>query len=276
MLIFAGIEKIYMKKTENKLISRLPTLFNRPSQTSGLTLIQYCPPGSASSRTCAAIWDVHGHVHLACPLWRKRAGVLDPQPFIKKFPSAGDGVDSFERTMEWLDVVCFSARSTLEVMQSCEAEPEWRLSCTPYDATNQTLGLGGLSKAFLPDKALLKEVARQCLAQTIKRLIKEDPDFQNVQMEMIEDDTNTRDVAMVYAPSDLAIRVCLLKKVSRTDVIRSGIVAMDRMSQPDANWQHALLVMPGLAIERPIFMTKNVTICSLEFEMIRAALLDLV
>lgn len=266
-----------MKKTENKQIGRLPTLFfNRPTQTNGLTLIQYCPPGSASSRTCAAIWDVHGHVHLACPLWRKRAGVLDPQPFIKKFPCAGDMVDSFERTMEWLDAVCFSAQSTLQVLQACQAEPEWRLSCTPYDATNQTLGMGGLSKALLPDKALLKEVARQCLAQTINRLIKEDTDFQNVQMEMIEDSTNTRDVATVYVPNDLAIRVCLLKSVPRTDVIRSGIVAMDRMSQPDANWQHALLVMPGLEIESPIRMSKSVTICSLEFEMIRTALLAFV
>jgi hypothetical protein len=50
---------------------------------------------------------------------------------------------------------------------------------------------------------------------------------------------------------------------------------MERMSQSGTDWQHALLVMPGLDIERPIFMGRSVTICSLEFGVVRTALLAL-
>lgn len=227
------------------------------------------------SRICAAIWDEHDHVHLASPLLRRRGGILDPQPFIKKFPCAVGMVDAFERSMEWFDSVSYAAQTTGQVRQACEAEPEWGLSCIRYDGSNQTLGMGGLGHDLLPDEALLKEVAKQCLAQTIKRLLKEDPDFKCGQMELVETGTETRDVATVYLSNGLTIRVCLLKRVPRTDVIRRGILALDRMNQPDSKWQHTLLVMPGLDIVHPIFMTNSVTICSLDFGLVHAALLAL-
>ena len=255
--------------------SRQSTFSSRASHASNLSLVHYLPPGCDVSRTCAAIWDEHGHVHLASPMLRKRAGMLDPQPFIKKFPCAVGMVETFERAMEWLDAVCYAAQATSQVFQACDAEPEWGLRCSRYDASDQSLGMGGLAQALLPDGALIKEVARQCLAQTIRRLLKEDPDLQGGQMELIETDSNTRDVATVYLSHGLSVRVCLLKKVPRTDVIRYGILAMDRMGESDANWQHALLVMPGLDLDRPIFMAKNVTICSLEFGVVRGALLAL-
>jgi hypothetical protein len=191
-------------------------------------------------------------------------------------------VDAFERAMEWLDSVCYAAQATAQVRQACEAEPEWGLCCTPYDASDQSLGLGGLSHALLPDEALIEEVARQCLVQTIQRLLKEDPDFESGQMELTETEmekatgSDTGDVATVYLAGDLSIRVCLLKKVSRSEVIQSGIRAMTRMSQAGTSWQHALLVMPGLDVAQPMFMGKSVTISSLEFGVIRAALLALV
>ncbi|MDO8251187.1 MAG: hypothetical protein Q7T78_15910 [Rhodoferax sp.] len=253
-----------------------PTILCRSHPTSGLSLVQFHPAGCDGSQTCAAIWEEHDHVHLASPLLRKRAGILDPQPFIKKFPCAIGMVDAFERAMEWLDSVCYAAQATAQVRQACEAEPEWGLRCTRYDASDQTLGLGGLGQALLPDEALIEEVARQCLAQTIKRLLKEDPDFKDGQMDVMETGADNGDVATVYLPNGLSIRVCLLKKVSRPEVIQCGIHAMNRMSQTDATWQHALLVMPGLDLETPMVMGKSVTISSLEFGVIRAALLALV
>lgn len=261
-----------MKLRGNPPIWRSSTIARNP-HTRGLTLIQYRPPGCIETRTCAAIWEAHERVQLACPLLRKQAGILDPQPFIKKFPCAPDMLETFERAMEWLDSVCYAAQSSAQIGQACEAEPEWGLGCTRYDATDQTLGLGGLGHAWLPDDALLKEVARQCLTQTITRLLKEDPDIQNAQMDLIEAAGNTRDIATVYSPNGGAMRVSLLKKVPRTDVIRRGILAMDRMNRPEATWQHALLVMPGLELEQPIFLSRSVTICSLEFSLVRAALL---
>jgi hypothetical protein len=51
---------------------------------------------------------------------------------------------------------------------------------------------------------------------------------------------------------------------------------MDRMAKFDATWQHTLLVMPGLDIERPMYLTKSVTICSLEFSLIHTVLTALV
>jgi len=44
------------------------------------------------------------------------------------------------------------------------------------------------------------------------------------------------------------------------------------MAQPASTWQHTLLVMPGLEIERPMFLGKSVTICSLDFTMLHHAL----
>ena len=253
-----------------------PAPCGKSSHTSGLSLIQFQPAGCNGGRTCAAIWNEQNHVHLASPLLRKRAGVLDPQPFIKKFPDAVGMVDAFERSMEWLDSVCYGAQATAQVQQACEAEPEWGLSCTRYDASDLTLGMDGLGQALVPDAALIEEVARQCLAQTIKRLLKEDANFKSGQMDLLEADTDIGDLATVYLSNGLSIRVSLLEKIPRTDVIQCGILAMDRMSHADANWQHALLVMPGLNAEQPIFMGKSVTICSLEFELIRTALLALV
>jgi hypothetical protein len=256
------------------------TISNRSGPTSGLSLIQYRPAGCEITQTCAAIWDEHNHVHLASPLLRKRDGILDPQPFIKKFPCAVGMVDAFERAMEWLDAVCYAAQATAQVRQACEAEPEWGLCCTPYDASDESLGLGGLSHALLPDEALIEEVARQCLVQSIQRLLKEDPDFESGQMELTETETGAGsengDVATVHLSSGVTVRVCLLKKVSRPEVIQSGINAMTRMSQAGTNWQHALLVMPGLDVVQPMFMGKSVTISSLEFGVIRTALLALV
>jgi hypothetical protein len=250
-------------------------MHSRSSHTSHLTLVHYQPAGCNGSRICAAIWEEHNQVHLASPLLHKRAGILDPQPFIKKFPCAVGMLEAFERAMEWFDSVCYGAQATAQVQQACEAEPEWGLRCTRYDASDQALGMGGLGHALLPDEALIEEVARQCLLQTIQRLLEEDPDCKSGQMDLIEAGSDTNDVATVDFSTGLPIRVSLLKKVSRPEVIQCGILAMERMSQSGTDWQHALLVMPGLDIERPIFMGRSVTICSLEFGVVRTALLAL-
>lgn len=92
-------------------------------------------------------------------------------------------------------------------------------------------------------------------------------------MDLTGTQTDADDVATVCLSNGLSIRASLLKKIPGTDVIRRGILALDRMRKPHAKWQHALVVMPGLEIERPTFMTRSVTICRLEFEMVRAALL---
>lgn len=241
-------------------------------RTSCLSLIDYRPSGTETGRTCAAIWEEKNQVRLVSPFLRKRAGILDPQPFIKKFPCAGGAVEPFERAMDWLDSVCYAAKESAQVFLACDAETEWGLRCVPYDASDLTLGLGGLSKPLVSDNALLKEVARQCLLQTVKRLLKESPEFSGSQMEILEPANLASDVATVFFQNGNALRICLLKKVSSTDVIRRGILAMDRMDTPDATWQHTLLVMPGLEIERPMYMTASVTICSLEFSQIHAAL----
>jgi hypothetical protein len=265
-----------MQQRRTQQTGGLPTVDSRSNHTNGLCLIQFHPAGCDVSQTCAAIWDEDHHVHLASPLLRKRAGILDPQPFIKKFPCAPGMVNAFERSMEWLDSVCYAAQATAQVLKACEAEPEWGLSCSRYDASDLTLGLGGLGRVLVPDDDLIEEVARQCLVQTIQRLLKEDPDFESGQMDLIEAGTATGDVGTVDLSNGLAIRLCLLQKVSRSDAVQTGILAMTRMSQAGVNWQHALLVLPGLDIERPIFMGKSVTICSLEFGVIRAGLLALV
>ena len=178
--------------------------------------------------------------------------------------------------MEWLDSVCYAANCSAEVLSTCTDAPEWGLRCVQYDASDRTLGMGGLSKPLVSDNALLKEVARQCLLQTVKRLLKEDSSFSGTQIEILDPDNPKGDVATVYFPNGNALRVCLLKKVSSTDVIRRGILAMDRMAKPEATWQHAMLVMPGLEIKQPMYLTRNVTICSLEFSLIHAALSNLV
>ncbi len=250
--------------------------WNRFRQHSGLSLIQYRPPGSSKVRTCAAVWEDHEHVHLATPLVRKQAGIFDPQPFIKKFPFAVNMVDAFERAMEWLDAVCYAAKTTTQVRQACEDAPQWGLACTRYDATDQTLGMGGLGHTLLSDDALIREVAKQCLIQTIMMLLKEDPLLHLGHFDVIEDNQDAGYVATVGLPSGVCVRISMLKKVPRTEVIRFGILAMDRMKQPGADWQHALVVMPGLALERPMYLSKGVTISNLEFAMIRASLLALV
>jgi hypothetical protein len=178
--------------------------------------------------------------------------------------------------MEWLDSTCYAAKESAEVMRACNAESDWGLRCVPYDATDLTLGLGGLSKPLVSDNALLKEVARQCLLQSIKRLLKEDVVLSGGQLEILEPDNVSGDVATLYFSNGDALRVSLLKKVTSTDVIRRGILAMDRMAKFDATWQHTLLVMPGLDIERPMYLTKSVTICSLEFSLIHTVLTALV
>lgn len=149
-------------------------------------------------------------------------------------------VDAFERAMEWLDSVCYAAQETSQIHDACEAEPDWGLSCIGCDVSDPTSGMEDLGYALLPDAALTREVARPCLAQTIKSLLKEDPALLNGQMDLIEDGIDTRGVATVYLPGGLTIRVCLLLNIPRTDVIRCGILAQDRMDQPGANWQHTL------------------------------------
>ncbi len=244
----------------------------KPILTSGLSLIYYRPIGVDVGRTCAAIWEESGQVRLVSPFLRKRSGILDPQPFIKKFPCAGGSVEPFERAMEWFDSVCFGSQSCAQVFQTCQDQPEWGIECVRYDASDRTLGLGGLGKPLVTDKALQREVARQCLLQTVKRLLHEDSALAQVQMDVLEPDSSTGDVATVAFPTGKTMRIGLLKKVSSTDVIRRGILALDRMAQPASTWQHALLVMPGLEIERPMFLSKSVTICSLDFSLLHQAL----
>ncbi len=251
-------------------------ILRKSIRTSGLSLIYYHPRGTETARTCAAIWEESNQVRLVSPFLRKCDGIVDPQPFIKKFPCAGAAVEPFERAMEWLDSTCYAATESAQVQLACNAEWEWGLRCVPYDASDRTLGLGGLGKPLVSDKALLKEVARQCLLQTVKRLLKEDIVFVGGQLEILEPDGATGDVATVYFPHAHVLRICLLKKINSTDVIRRGILAMDRMGTSDSTWQHTLLVMPGLEIERPMFLTGSVTICSLEFSLIHAALTSLV
>ncbi len=242
--------------------------------TSGLSLIYYRPSGVDIRHTCAAIWTEHAQVRLVSPFLRKRAGILDPQPFIKKFPCASANVDAFERAMEWLDSVCYAAKESHQVFLACEAEPQWGLQCVRYDASDLTLGMGGLSKPLVSDKTLRREVARQCLLETVKRIIMEASELVGAQLDIIEPDKTTRDVANLCLPNGVTTRVSLLKKISSTDVIRRGILAMDRMAAPDATWQRALLVMPGLEIEQPLRIFKSVTICSLDLAMLRMALID--
>lgn len=129
-----------------------------------------------------------------------------------------------------------------------------------------------LAKPLVTDKAQRREVARQCLLQTLQCLLKEDSAFADVRVDVLEPDNTTGDVATLAFANGNATRICLLKKVSSTDVIRRGILAMDRMAQPASTWQHTLLVMPGLEIERPMFLGKIVTICSLDFTMLHHAL----
>lgn len=163
-------------------------------------------------------------------------------------------------------------RTCAQVFQACQARVEWEIECVRYDASDRTLGLGGLGQPLGTDKALQREAARQCLLQTIKRLLRDDPAFASVQMNVLEPDSGTGDVATVVFAGGKSTRVCLLKKVSSTDVIRRGILAMDRMAQPTSNWQHALLIMPGLAIARPMFLSKGVTICNLDSSLVHLAL----
>ncbi len=195
--------------------------------------------------------------------------------FIKKFPCAGGAVEPFERAMEWLDSTCYAATESSQVLFACNTNSKWGLRCVPYDASDSTLGLGGLGKPLVSDMALLKEVARQCLLQTIRRILKEDATFAGVQLEILEPGSAAGDVATVHFTNGNALRICLQKKVSTTDVIRRGILALDRMLQPGSNWKHTLLVMPGLEIKRPMYLTKNVTICSLEFSLIHSVLTTL-
>ena len=244
--------------------------------TNCLSLIYYQPSGAQTGRTCAAIWEESKQVRLVSPFLRKRQGVLDTQPFIKKFPCAGGAVEPFERAMEWLDSVCYAAKCSAEVLSTCSDAPEWGLRCVPYDTSDRTLGMGGLSKPLVSDSALLTEVARQCLLQSVERLLKEDSSFSGTEIEILDPDNPKGDVATVHFSNGNALRVCLLKNVSSTDVIRRGILAMDRMAKPEATWQHAILVIPGLEIKQPMYLTKNVTICSLEFSLIHAALSNLV
>lgn len=122
------------------------------------------------------------------------------------------------------------------------------------------------------DKALRKAVAKRRLLLMVTQVLQEDPEFLGARMDTLESDHATGEVATVVLPGGNVLQICLLKHVTSTDVIRRGILAMDRMAHPDARWQHALLVMPGLDIEQPMFMGKGVAICSLEFAMVRAAM----
>lgn len=226
----------------------------KPILTSGLSLVYYRPTGADVRRTCAAIWEESGHVRLVSPFLRSGSAV------------------PLERAMEWFDSVCFAAQTCAQVLQACLAQPEWGIECVCHDAADRTLGLGSLAKPLVTDKALRRELARQCLLQTIQCLLKEDSAFADVRVDVLEPDNTTGDVATLALANGNATRICLLKKVSRTDVIRRGILAMDRMAQPASTWQHTLLVMPGLEIERPMFLGRSVTICSLDCTMLHHAL----
>ncbi len=176
--------------------------------TNCLSLIYYQPSGAQTGRTCAAIWEESKQVRLVSPFLRKRQGVLDPQPFIKKFPCAGGAVEPFERAMEWLDSVCYAAKCSAEVLSTCSDAPEWGLRCVPYDASDRTLGMGGLSKPLVSDSALLTEVARQCLLQSVKRLLMEDPSFSGTQIEILDPDNPKGDVATVHFSNGNAGALC--------------------------------------------------------------------
>ncbi len=122
------------------------------------------------------------------------------------------------------------------------------------------------------DKALRRAVAKRRLLGMVTQLLQEDPEFLGAHMDTQASDGSTGEVAAVVQPDGKALQICLLKHVTSTDVVRRGILAMDRMAHADTKWQHTLLVMPGLDIEQPMFMGKSVTICSLEFAMLRAAM----
>ena len=241
-----------------------------------MNLIRYQPVDDADPHACAAIWQEAQQVRLVSPLVRTRFGVIDPQPFIKHFPSTYDLIHRFERAMEWLDSVCYVSRSTQEVAKACDAAPEWGLQCVRYDASDATIGLDGLVRSPQLDRSFGYPAIRYCLVETIRRVLGTHERLAVGQIEGMFDAGAENEVAWVYLPGDRIVLVKFLTDIASTDVVRQGLLALDRRLLASGRYTHSLLVVGGLPLRAPIFLTNTVTISTPDFDQIRAALVGLI
>ena len=238
-----------------------------------LKIVQYLPPGG-NPHACAAIWREGDHVHLASPLLRKRHGVRDPQSFGRQFPDALPSIDAFEDSMTWLDAACYAAADPHEVELACRQHPEWQLRCVRYDGSDATLlELAGLIRAAERIGPVPEPILRDCLLELIRQILRSEPRLLGVQIDTTlheRDDLATLDLGL-----DRQVLVTALRSVSSTDVVRYGLLAHHRMTDEFGSRAHCLLVLPDLAMERPLFMTSRVTVTNMDPDHVRASLLHM-
>lgn len=239
-----------------------------------LELVQYTAPGERPG-VCAAIWREGNYVHLASPLLPLRQGVRDPQAYGRQFPQSMASIDDFADAMTWLDAACYAAADPHEVELACNAHPEWRLQCIPYDGGDVALSdLNGLLRATEKAGPMPPDVVRDCLLELIKQIFKAESALSGAQVEKIfheGDEVATLDIGV-----DRCVAVTLLSGVMPSDAMLQAQSAHLQMSaNPNSRVQY-LAVAPHLHINQPIFMSESVAITDMDASHIRAALIQMV
>ncbi|CAN7754080.1 MULTISPECIES: hypothetical protein [unclassified Variovorax] len=253
--------------------------FNRPAAAGGshlnhnLMLVQFLPPGG-EPRVGAALWREGDRVHLAAPLMRARNGVRDPKSFARQFPDALASIDAFEEAMTCLDAACYAAADPHEVDTACQLYPEWRLQCLRYDGSDSSLlGLASLIRAAGTTGSFPKLIMRDCLLEIVRQILKNAPELAAVQIESTSQEGD--DVATLDLGLDGPVVVTLLTNIASTDVVRQGVLAHHRMTDPNSAHVQCLLVVPNLQISQPTFLTPRVVIANMDTEHIRASLVHM-
>lgn len=101
--------------------------------------ISFQPMGTGRTWRVARAWNDEGFVRWSSPCLDESHEHADIQAFEQQFGDCACSLPAFIRAMEWLDAVCFGAKSLDAVWQACLLDPEYGLVCLPFESTTNNI-----------------------------------------------------------------------------------------------------------------------------------------
>lgn len=229
---------------------------SRQSTNRDIKLLKYTPRSGGAARIVGAVWKHHSEVHWASPLLRKHNDVLDPQPFIMRFPDAAYDFDHFTDAIAWLESVCYGARELLEVTRACEAESDLGLSCLLYKGPGRSGDLISLLGGEGSTQLLDTELLRASVILTLEHLVKEHAVLKGLPLEIFLQGTS--ECARLHLPNDRVVHVYFDRDTQPNHVITKLLLERDRLEQLSPKSDIFFFVFAQIKTALPITLLTNV------------------
>jgi len=216
-----------------------------------------CP--DRAPKSCGLIWQDGLHIYLV-------------SPHLGAVAFEGSPPNACHKALGWLSGVCNAVSDLSQVQRACDENPQWRLTCVRCDANNVDLsGLTRLIQVAEKIRPVPLTILRVFVLQIVRKVLDNNLDLSETQIEATFHEGD--DVAVLRFALGRPMLVRMMRNLPWSNRVGHCTRVPDSVSVSTIGWERCVLVLPGIELDQPEFMSPRVVKTNLLPANVHAAII---